>query len=66
MKMTDEFPQISKALMEHLEKQLPPKDFEPTANMNDVMYYSGQRKVIGMLRHQYNLQNETILTPNVK
>jgi|TARA_R100000482_G_scaffold112493_1_gene55028 hypothetical protein len=66
MNMNDEFPPISKALLEHLEKQFPAKVFTPSQTIEQVMFYSGQRQIVEMLRHQYNYQNESVLNPNVK
>lgn len=66
MNMSDEFPPIPKPLLEHLEKLVPAKHFTPSQTIEHVMFYSGQRQLVEMLRHQYNYQNESLLNPNVR
>ena len=60
--MDADFPKISKQLLERLEQQIPPRTFQPDVSITDIMYYFGQRSLVEMLRHQYDLQNESIPT----
>ena len=60
--MDADFPKISKQLIEQLEKQIPSKTFHPEQSIESIMFYSGQRSLVEMLRHQYDLQNKLIPT----
>jgi hypothetical protein len=60
--MDADFPKISKQLLERLEQQIPPRTFYPEQSIESIMFYSGQRSLVEMLRHQYDLQNESIPT----
>lgn len=49
-------PVISKKMIDHLENLVPPKDFKPGDNMDDVMFHAGRRDIIKMLRGWYDSQ----------
>lgn len=60
MKKSD-FPPIPKALMDELQKRFPdtlPEIFTP---LEQIRALQGEQRVIRFLKHQYELQNTTVL-----
>ena len=56
------FPEIPKSLLDELEKRFPNRiPTEPKITEADFRMLQGQQQVIALLRHQFNLQNQTIL-----
>ena len=59
---SETFPNISKSLLDSLEDTFPAKDFGPDVTYETLMFHYGQRAVVNFLKHQYEIQNENILT----
>ena len=55
-KMKIKTPIISKALVDYLDKLLPPKDYDPLDSMNEIQHYSGKRAMVNLLRHLHQEQ----------
>ena len=55
-------PYISPELLKALTDTFPPKDFGTDKSLRDIDFYHGQRSVVNFLEHQFNIQNENILT----
>ena len=55
------FPLIPKELLEVLEKRFPDVAPELNDSIDTVRHKSGQVSVIRLLRHQFTLQNKSIL-----
>ena len=56
------FPEITASVIEELEKRFPSKI--PTSKsftFDEFRYLQGQVSVVEFLRHQFNLQNQTVL-----
>lgn len=55
------FPPVPKELIEELERRFP--DRAPNCNdeYSRIMFLAGEVSVVRFLRHQFNLQTETIL-----
>jgi len=45
-----ETPHISKALVAYLDSVLPTRDHKPHESLSDIMFYSGQRSVVNLLK----------------
>ena len=59
------FPEIPLSVIEELEKRFPSK--VPTSknfSYEDFRYLQGQVSVVEFLRHQFNLQNQTVIMEN--
>lgn len=54
-------PPVSKSLLDALEQRFPAKDFTPKDPYREMDFHYGQRSVINLLKHHYNMQNENIL-----
>ena len=61
MKTNDNFPLISKELVNAIEECFPQRDFDAQADHNILVFHYGQRSVVNFLRSKYNEQNENIL-----
>lgn len=57
----NKFPNISKELLEELEKRFPDRMPQTPVELEDYLYLQGQLTVVRLLRHQFNLQNQNIL-----
>jgi hypothetical protein len=55
------FPPIPKELLEVLEKRFPDVSPEITDSLDLVRFKTGQVSVVRLLRHQFTLQNQSIL-----
>tara|TARA_R110000772_G_scaffold169170_1_gene280970 strand:- start:637 stop:825 length:189 start_codon:yes stop_codon:yes gene_type:complete len=60
--MADSFPQIHPQLLKALVENFPQKDFDTGKSLRDMDFHNGQRSVINFLTHQFEIQNENILT----
>jgi hypothetical protein len=60
--MDNPFPTVPTQLHKELAENFPQKDFDTSTSLRDMDYHNGQRSVINFLTHQYNIQNENILT----
>lgn len=49
-------PHISKVLVEYLDELLPAKDYKPEDSKDDIMFYSGKRDLVNLLRHLHEEQ----------
>jgi hypothetical protein len=49
-------PAISKALVDYLQKVMPPKDHKPVDEMADIMFYAGKREVVNFLKQLHLTQ----------
>jgi len=43
-------PHVSKQMIAYLESILPAKDHKPQESLSDIMFYSGQRSVVNLLK----------------
>ena len=43
-------PVVSKALIEYLQKIIPPRDHKPTDSVEEIMFYSGKREIVNTLK----------------
>lgn len=55
------FPTVTKELLEELEKRFPDRMPSGPVALEDYLYLQGTLAVIRLLRHQFTLQNKTIL-----
>lgn len=55
------FPVVSKELLEELEKRFPDRMPDNHTTLEQYILRQGRVEVIRFLRHQFNLQNQTIL-----
>jgi len=60
--MDKPFPPVSPTLLKTLGENFPSKDFDTSTSLRDMDFHNGQRSVINFLTHQFNIQNENILT----
>ena len=60
--MDNPFPPINPQLLQSLSENFPQKDFDTSTSLRDMDFHNGQRSVINFLNHQFNIQNENILT----
>jgi hypothetical protein len=60
--MKNSFPTVPSSLLKELNVVFPKKDHTPNESLRDIDYHSGQRSVVKFLEHQFNIQNENILT----
>lgn len=54
-------PPVPKELLELLETRFPDRAPDPGESLDTIRFKSGQVSVIRFLRHQFDLQNQTIL-----
>lgn len=60
------FPPIPKDLLDELDKRFPDKMPEQDLNLDTIRFKQGQVSVLRFLKHQFELQNKTILeSPDV-
>ena len=64
MKTNDNFPLISKELVNAIEECFPQRDFGSQTDHNILVFHYGKRSVVNFLRSKYNEQNENILNKN--
>lgn len=57
----NKFPNISKELLDELEKRFPDRLPEAHTTHENYLLKQGQVSVVRLLRHQFNLQNQNIL-----
>ena len=60
--MADPFPPIHPQLLKTLVENFPQKDFDTSKSLREMDFHNGQRSVINFLTHQFEIQNENILT----
>lgn len=51
------YPDIPEDLLEHLERQFPPKDALPRDTLQELVHYGGKRALIAHLRAVFEQQN---------
>jgi hypothetical protein len=59
-----ECPAISKALLEYLEALFPERSLRRGESFEDANWQGGERNVVLHLRTQFDLQNETKVSPS--
>ena len=57
----NKFPNISKELLEVLEKRFPDRSPDGDETLDEIRFKSGQVSVVRLLRYHFNLQNQNIL-----
>lgn len=55
------FPIVSKELLEELEKRFPDRLPTTEITVEELRYLQGRQMVLNLLRHQFDLQNKSIL-----
>lgn len=60
--MKNSFPTVTSSMLKELNEVFPKKDFTTKDDLRDIDYHSGQRSVVNYLQHQFEIQNENILT----
>lgn len=55
------FPTVTKELLEELEKRFPDRMPNDPTSHEKYLYLQGQLTVIRLMRHQFTLQNKSIL-----
>ena len=60
--MDKPFTTIPTQLLKDLSETFPSKDFDTSTSLRDIDFHNGQRSVVKFLTHQFNIQNENILT----
>ena len=49
-------------MLKELNEVFPKKDYSTKDSLREIDYQSGQRSVVNYLQHQFEIQNENILT----
>ncbi len=60
--MKNSFPTVTSSMMKELNRVFPKRDYSPKDSLREIDYQSGQRSVVLYLQHQFEIQNENILT----
>ncbi len=60
--MKNSFPTVTSSMLKELNEVFPKKDYSTKDSLREIDYQSGQRSVVNYLQHQFEIQNENILT----